>query len=272
MNKPSIGIIGVGNVGYALGRGLSQTFFSTGVTAFDKNPPKMRRLEADTGISVTDDWKNIVESAEVILLCVRTEQAPAFLSEAAPLLNSSQVVACLQAGVSLKSLKLQVAEAGCDIIRVITNINTASRLGFSIILQEENSSSLDVARREEVIHLFEAVGEVMLTSSEDELNTLSVLTGCAPAVTALFLEALSNLGKEIGFQNDEVERERIVRENVQATLKTMHDLSVPPQIYKNSVAAPGGVVERILRQRESEQLEEAVADWFRTILTDLQEV
>jgi pyrroline-5-carboxylate reductase len=268
MNNPSVGIIGLGNVGGSLGLGLAQTAYKERVIACDRNQPKRDRLRERTGIETTSDWREVLEAAEITLLCLRTEQVHDFLDEAIPFLKAPNVLTCLSAGVRLDALERRVADAGCDVVRAITNVNVAAREGHSIILQSRPPTSTD-GLEGQVVQLFESLGHVKLTDSEEMLDTQSVLTGCAPAVTALFLEALANLGEDVGFEKEEAER--IAGDNVQATIKTMRDLHLSPKAYKHSVAAPGGIVERILQQRESEQLEEAVADWFRSILTTLQE-
>ena len=262
----SIGIIGLGNVGQALSLGLSQTPYEDLVLACDRNQPKRDWVEKRTGIETTPDWKHVVQHAEITLLCVRTEQVQRLLKEATSFLESSDLLVCLSAGVHLDELQRQVAGAGCEVMRAITSVNVAAKEGYTFILRNE-ASGADNGGEEEVVHIFESLGKVHLTNSEEALDEQSVIPGCGPALTALFLDALAASGEEVSFEKEEAKR--MAAHCVQGTLKSMRETGASPSEYKYRVAAPGGVVERVLAGSESNDVKEATASWFRRIHTNL---
>jgi len=266
MSEPSIGIIGLGNVGQALSLGLSQTPHEDLVLACDRNQPKRDWVEEHTGIETTPDWKHVLQHAEITLLCVRTEQVQGLLKEATSFLGPSDLLVCLSAGIQLNDLQQTVAETGCEVMRAVTNVNVAMRKGYTIVLGNRPFAS-DSGRKEQVVQIFESLGDLRLTDSEEALDERSVITGCVPALTALFLEALAASGEEVGFEEEEAKR--MAAQCVQATLKTMREAGVSPSEYKYRVAAPGGAVERVLEGSESNDVKEATSSWFRSILTSL---
>jgi pyrroline-5-carboxylate reductase len=266
MSDLTIGIIGLGNVGQSLGLGLSQTAYADRVLACDRNQPKRDRLEERTGIETTPSWKRVLQQTETILLCIRTEQVQGFLEEATSFLEPSDLLVCLSAGVQLDELQHHVADAGCEVMRAITSVNVAAGEGYTLILGNETFGA-DDGLEEHVVQLFELLGNVRLMESEEALDEQSVITGCGPALTALFLEVLAASGEEVGFEEEDAQR--MAEHCVQATLKTMQETRASPSEYKYRVAASGGVVERVLEGPESADVEKATASWFRSILTSL---
>ena len=266
MRPSKIGLVGLGNVGYALGRGLSGTEFGPAVLACDRNEDKRERLAEDAGIGVTGDWREAMGGADLILLAVRTGQVVPLLAEAATVLQDARVLVCLSAGIQEASLQAALPASGPAPIRVIANVNVASTRGFSMVFRHpERPLEEEHAAVEEV---FSAVGEVLAVSSESDLDRMSVLPGCAPAAFSLFAEGLELFGREAGF--DSKGAARVVEQTLNATLATMELLGVSAIDYKHRVAAPGGVVDQVLSREESENLKQSVGSWHRFILKKLE--
>lgn len=256
-----LGIIGIGNLGYALSLGLSQSpqAAAWSVLACDRNDPKRQRLEQETGFPTTADWREVVRHARVLVLAVRTEQVLELLREATPLLRPHHVVICLAAGISLQDLQKQIAMG--QVVRAIPNVNMAAGRGFTFILVAPDSSADDAVR------LFSAVGRVVCTESEADFNRHSVLTGCAPALMALVLEAMGTVGSKIDIRSEDAQSWAM--NALLDTAASLSQLNVPPEEYKWRVAAPGGIMARLLEDDPSARLRAVTESWFGYILDHL---
>jgi pyrroline-5-carboxylate reductase len=257
-----LGIIGLGNIGWALGRGLQQTSHQAQTMGCDRNAEKRERFVQTTGIQAHEDWKGVVEFADCVLVCVRHGQVLPFLDQLRNTVTPEKTIVCLAAAVSGTDLRSNIAPSRAPVVRAVTNVNVACRSGLTMILSDPQFAAPEV--RSAVIDLFEALGDVIVTESEADLDRWSVLSGCAPAAVMIFLEALCQFGAQIGLDST-VAREVSVQ-CVGASLKTFLHSNIDLKTFKYSVAAPGGIVEKLLAAPESDQIRTTVDQWFDYIL------
>jgi pyrroline-5-carboxylate reductase len=261
-----IGIIGLGNVGWALGRGLRRAAHQAQTVGCDRNAEKRERFSQTTGIPAYDDWKEVIEFADFILVCIRHGQVLPFLEELRHTASPEKVIACLAAAVSVEDLRKNIAPSLAPVVRAVTNVNVASRSGLTVVLRNPPGPTAQACAT--IIDLFEALGEVIVTESETDLDRWSVLSGCGPAATAIFLEALCDFGTKAGF--DAAVARDVAVQCVSASLHTLRHVNVDLETFKRSVAAPGGVVAKLLNAPESGQIETAVVQWFDYIMERME--
>lgn len=257
-----VGIIGLGNVGWAFGRGLRQAAHENRTIACDRNVEKRNRCIHTTGITTVSDWRSVIEFADVILLCVRTDQVYPIIDEMRPMLSPSKTMVTLAAAVKLEEIRKHLPSSQPAIVRAVANINVAVRSGLTLVLRTLPDVTPEAFARVE--HLFRALGEVIVTDSESELDRLSVLSGCAPAVIAIFLEALRQFGVAAGF--DAAIASEAGAQCMRASLDAMQNLGVDPRTFKYSVAAPGGIVQKLLESEQSDRISQDVVRWFDHVL------
>ena len=261
-----ITIIGLGHIGSAIGRGLSQRDRRYEVYGCDRNQEKCVSFTQITGFPANEDSQECISSADIILLCVRTNQVNTWLTEARSLLRPSQALVCLSVGVCLNELQTLVVPSTVAIYRAITNVNVSVRFGQTVLLRSEMTQSSPLS--DPIEKLFQELGEVVRADSDIELDRLSVLPGCVPAATALFLQGLIAFGVRSGFT--EQHATHVAEQGVRASIEAMQKLDIQPQIYKRSVAAPGGIVDRLFDSSESSKIVDGTSAWFSHILTHIE--
>jgi pyrroline-5-carboxylate reductase len=256
--RMKIGIIGLGNVGLALGKGLKQAGHQDQTLGCDRNLEKRQNFTQTTGFSATENWEELVTFADLVLVCIRHGQVQPFLEQLRDRTHSGKTIVCLAAAVTSANLKKSLAPSLMSVVRAITNVNVASRCGLTMIMRDSEGTPSEINAR--VVELFEALGEVLITESEAELDSLSVLSGCGPAVTAIFLEGLTEFGIRAGF-DPSVARDVAVQ-CASASLMTLSQGNPDLKTFKYSVAAPGGIVDTLLGGPESRAIETSIVEWF----------
>lgn len=259
-----IGIIGLGNVGSALGNGLRLAQHQNKTIGCDRNLEKRNAFTQATAIATTENWKEVVAFSDLILVCIRHSQVLPFLEELRDTVDADKAIVSLAAAVSCASLKESLSPARLPIIRAITNVNIASRRGLTMILSDSDA----VDANSNVVDLFQALGDVIVTDSESELDRASVLSGCGPAATAIFLEALCEFGIRTGLP--ELVAKEIALQCAAASINTVQQTGSDLETFKYSVAAPGGIVDKLLGGSGSAQINDAVVQWFDHILGKIE--
>ncbi|MEM1330047.1 MAG: NAD(P)-binding domain-containing protein [Planctomycetota bacterium] len=253
-------IIGLGHIGHSIGQGLVDSPFA--VVGCDRNPNKVERFTRVTGFEASDSWKHLLKDSDVIMLSVRTDQVNSWIDEAREALASDQILVCLSAGINLRSILDQLGPSGVAARRAIANINVAVRSGCTVLMMSE-----DAADSDPLVPLFEYMGQVIQVGTDEELDRLSVLPGCAPGGVALFLEGLVEFGVRSGFSDRRALE--LALASVEASAAAMRQLDIPPVEFKRYSASPGGFVDRLLDDAQSHRVGGTAGEWFDHILRHL---
>lgn len=239
-----LGIIGAGAMGSAIASGLVETGTLAAQQIFicDHNANKLSALSEKTGIvSCADASEVFAASPTIVLLAIKPQVLPAFLSANASVLAGKLVIS-IAAGVSVASL--EAALPGARIVRVMPNLPVALRSGASAICSGSSASEQDVAVAQT---LFSALGCAQVMR-EDQLDAEGAVVGCGPAYFALFIDALTRAGVKAGLPAASA------REMSIATMKgvalMLESGEVHPREFMEKVTSPGGTTAAALYELE----------------------
>ncbi len=143
-------------------------------------------------VHVADSNQTVVERADVVLLCVRPQDAHAALSDLA--FRSQQAVISVMAGVSIDALRALVAPAE-DLVRAIPLPAVARRSGLTAIHPRH-----ELARA-----IFDPLGGVIAVDDERALDALSASTATIAAHLA-YLDTISRWLADRGVPQTEATR------------------------------------------------------------------
>lgn len=204
--EPTLGLLGVGHLGAALARGFRRAGVRSGRILLSPRGDAVRALAAETGCRIAADLPALVAEADIVLLCVRPDQAMDVL---APLrFRPGQLVVSALAAVSLAALAPRVAPARC--VRAMPM--TAAELGLSPtalhppdavaeallaplgpVLPMAREEDLDLATAGAVLYTFARL-TVLLT--RDWLVRAGMPPAAAEALAAAHLAAAAGMMRE----------------------------------------------------------------------------
>lgn len=195
MNK-KIGIIGAGNIGCAIARGLA-TFGKTAPSDIYLSRKKSALLDGlgKEGFVVCDN-KSLVEQVDIVILAVLPGQAREVLEEVNDgLAGSSKILVSVVSAVSLQELNEWTSKK-VDVVRIMPN--TAVEYGASMTcIAGENDNSVEVIKE-----IFEPMGQTMVIK-EQLMPAATILAACGIAFFLRFIRAVSQGGIQIGFHAEE---------------------------------------------------------------------
>ncbi len=194
-----IAIIGSGNIGASLARGLVKSGYAaaaqitltrrslTGLTAF-----------AEQGFNVSVDNSAAVADADVVVLCVLPQQLDKLLAEIKPAIDVNRhLVISVASGVSCADIRNKLFEE-LQVVRAMPN--TAIAIGQSMTCVATDSAS--EANIKQVNTMFETVGSVVKIN-EDLMTAATALCACGIAFFLRAIRAASQGGVEIGFHAED---------------------------------------------------------------------
>jgi pyrroline-5-carboxylate reductase len=192
-------ILGSGNIGLSLARGLVKSEYSKAqdITLTRRSLQHLAE-EAKQGFKTTDQNLQAVSSSDIIILAVLPQQLNGLLAQIKDAIDPKKhVVISVISGVSCENIK---AKLGYEVQVVRAMPNTAISIGQSMTcIASDNASEKNIA---EVTKMFETVGSV-IKINEDLMTSATALCACGIAFFLRAIRAASQGGIEIGFHADE---------------------------------------------------------------------
>ena len=191
-----IGIIGAGNLGCAIAKGLvTHGKIEPSYIYLSRKRGELLAEKEKEGYVVSDNL-TLVKESDFVLLAVLPGQASEVLQEVKDELNAGdKILISVVSAVSLQELGEWTGN-GVNLVRVMPN--TAIEYGASMTcIAGEDESSVEQVRA-----LFEPMGQTMVIK-ENLMPAATILAACGIAFFLRFIRAVSQGGIQIGFHADE---------------------------------------------------------------------
>ena len=191
----TLGVIGVGNMGSALVRGVvgAGVVSPQAVIVADPAPGLADGLAGELGVQVARDNAEVASASEGVVLAVKPWHVEPVLREIEGSLSDDQVVISLATGVTLAEIGKILTRAKPHLVRVMPNTPALVGAGmFALAAPDVPQEKLEGVRR-----LLEAIGRVVVLD-EGMMNAATGLSGSGPAFVFVIIEALADGGVAMG--------------------------------------------------------------------------
>lgn len=248
------GFIGCGKMGSALIQGVlaAKLCAPKDVLVYDRAIESAEILSTESGIRVAAGNRELAGASDVILLCVKPEDALQALAEAAQELDGKLLISIV-AGVTIGSLQ-EAAGSGCRVVRVMPNTAALVQKGASAYASGVGVGVEDVAVVESI---FTSVGRAFPVS-EPLLDAVTGLSGSGPAYVYLFVEAMSDGGVQMGLPRDLALK--LAVQTVAGAAEMLAETMMHPAVLREMVTSPGGTTIAGLAQLERGHLRSTVME------------
>lgn len=253
-NALKIAIIGAGNMGGAIARGLSRgTLVDTNkIFVSDISEKNLNDLKVfSPEISVSKSNKEIIDDAEIIIIAVKPWLVEPIAKEIANKIDyKKQMIVSIAAGVDFERLT-DFFDTDATIFRVIPNT------AIDVLQSVSTIASLNASKEQESIitSLFGELGKVFLVS-ETQLNAFMSLSSSGIAYAFRYIRAAVEGGVEMGIYPN------VAKEVVLQTLRGAIDLleanDSHPEVEIDKVTTPGGITIKGLNEMEANGFTNAV--------------
>ncbi|SFS58940.1 pyrroline-5-carboxylate reductase [Sphingobacterium wenxiniae] len=189
-----IAIIGSGNIGFSLAKGLVKSgLYQTSDITLTRRSLSSLKEEAELGFQISDNNAEAAKTAEIVVLAILPQQLRKVMEDIKPALNHQQIIVSVVSGVNCSDVKAVLGEEK-TVIRAMPN--TAIAIGQSMTCIATDNA--EEAKIKQIETLFESVGSVVVIQ-EDLMTSATALCACGIAFFLRAIRAASQGGVEIGF-------------------------------------------------------------------------
>lgn len=244
------GFIGCGNMGGAIARAVSQSTKDILIT--DKTGAG-RDLARQLGIAY-GDMRTVARECPRIFLAVKPHIVPEVLESIRPLLSErTPLLISMAAGVEIQRIE---ALAGCSLPVIRIMPNTPVSIGHGMTQYCCNSLVSPEVLQD---FLRDMAPSGHLDSIEERLmDAASALSGCGPAYSYLFLEALSDGAVACGLPRKKATE--YAAATLEGAARMVLETKLHPGALKDAVCSPGGSTIEGVRTLEERGFRGAVMD------------
>lgn len=241
----AVGVIGVGNMGAALVRGIIDqgTVSAQSVIVCDLDQDLVGRICDDMGVVDGTEATHVAGSADLVVLAAKPQNLPSLLREISPSINANQTIMSIAAGVTTKSIEESLGGQP-SVIRVMPNLPALVGEGISVICGGSHATESDFERVEAVLS---AVG-VCLKAPEEMMDPVTALSGTGPAYVFHTMEAMIQSGVEMGMSSEMAER--LVLHTVFGAAMLAMESDLDPTSLREAVTSRGGTTDAAISHLE----------------------
>jgi len=229
----TIAIIGAGNLGISIADGLLASGFTQPehLILTRRNTAGIQHY-ANSGVRVTSDNATAIQSADVVIICLKPFMVKDFLTEFGSVFNAAQIVISTVTGISVQEFA-DLLPAGIQVFRSMPNTAIAVRESMTCVAKSSASAEAIAY----VTELFQQVGEIVYID-EKLMNAATILAACGTAFAMRYIRACTQGGIEIGF--DAVTAQHIAVQTVKGATKLLIDRNSHPEHEIDKVTTPRG--------------------------------
>lgn len=256
-----IAIIGAGNMGGSIARGLAKGSLIADSDIIVSNPSagKLERLKAEfPGISVTHDNPKAATEADIVILAVKPWLMEAVTRELK--LESKQILISVAAGISFEKLAGYVASPEMPMFRLIPNTAISELESMTLI----SASNTDDGQNDFILRLFSEMGRVMLIP-EDKLAAATALTSCGIAYVLKYIQAAMQAGVEMGIRP--ADAQEMVAQSLVGAAALILNNDTHPSVEIDKVTTPGGITIKGINELEHNGFTSAIIRAMKASLT-----
>ena len=259
-----IAIIGAGNMGGAIARGLTQSDLVASITVSDINQTALDQLAAfHSSISTTNSNAAAVKGADIVILAVKPWLVQTVAQDIKEVLDyQQQIVVSIAAGVALDDLATLFAKDSNlpELFRIIPNTAIDVLQSVSTIAAHSNASN---ENKQLICALFDQLGKTFLVP-ESQLNALMSLSSCGIAYAFRYIRASIEGGVEMGIYH-QVAKE-VVLQTLRGAVELLEANESHPEVEIDKVTTPGGITIKGLNEMEANGFSNAVIKGLKASL------
>lgn len=258
-----IAVIGAGNMGGALARGLAKGSLIPTSNLYVSNPstPKLDALKAEfPEIKTSTDNCATATAADVVVLAVKPWKVEEVLTEIKPHLDySRQAVASMVGGLDIAQLSTWL-DKGNGILPatylIMPNTAIATMSSMTFLCSARSTESMD----RQLLDIFNELGKAMFID-ESAMPAATSLASCGIAYALRYIRAAMEGGVELGIRADEAKN--IVMQTLRGAVDVLESNNTHPEAEIDRVTTPGGLTIKGLNAMESAGFTHSVIEGLR---------
>lgn len=242
--KQKIAVLGCGNIGKAIGKGLldSKIIVPSKLTVTRRKTEALKEF-AEMGVNVTADNAEAVKNSSIIIVAVTPQKMNRILEEIKDDLNTGKhIIISIVTGAMIKDIK-EILEKDIPVVRVMPNTAISIKESMTCISADKK----DAVALNTSVKIFETVGKTAVIS-EDLMVPATSLVACGIAFFLRAIRAAGQGGTEIGFHAEDAIM--MAAQTAKGAASLLVDGGYHPEREIDKVTTPQGLTISGLNQME----------------------
>ena len=192
-----IAIIGTGNLGLSIAKGLLVNNTITTLYLTKRNPEVLMDWNKSKQVTVTKDNREAVSNSDILIFAVQPSQMEGILNEVKDLFNENHVIISTITGFKISRIEVIL---GTEVPVIRSMPNTAISVGKSMTClcsNEVGKKRIDIATA-----IFNAVG-TSIKIEEEHMQAATVICASGIAFWMRLIRATTQGGVQLGFDAEE---------------------------------------------------------------------
>uniref|UniRef100_UPI00307CC201 pyrroline-5-carboxylate reductase family protein n=1 Tax=Bifidobacterium pullorum TaxID=78448 RepID=UPI00307CC201 len=193
----TVGFIGFGNMGQGVARGLVNggVVGAGNIVAYDIDRDRLMRDTTQLGARAAASAEETVAESDVVVIAVKPNLVGEVMTPLADALDGRIV---LSIAWGMWNDQLEAIIPGTSHLSVVPNLPIGVGAGVLVV---EQSHTLEYEQMALVRSLFEPIA-LLETVDTAHMSVAGIVSSCAPAFTAVYVEALADAGVKYGLRRD----------------------------------------------------------------------
>ena len=231
-----IGIIGTGNMGSAIIKGIASSEYADSIyiNIYDIDSDQVNRLvKTSDRINAEKSCSSLVCNSDMIILAVKPAVYSAVLDEIKDSVDSSRILVIIAAGMSISFVE-SFFSFPVKVVRTMPNTPLLVKTGMTALCGGSNASEDDI---KEVEKIFSCLGLTEIIE-EKYFDQFTALAGSSPAYIYMIIEAMADGGVLEGFPRKAAYK--AAAQAVKGAAEMVLSSGLHPGELKDMVCSPGG--------------------------------
>ena len=229
-----IGFIGMGNMGYAMLKGVLNVFEPSDIIFTCPDLDKCKRISDETGVKYAESNAECANNAQYIVLAVKPQVYSAVMKNIVNVTREDSVVISIAPGITIDSIKDNLG-INTKVVRAMPN--TPALIGEGMTGVAYNASDYSFDERDVIDKFFNSFGKVVYVD-EKLMDGIVCARGSSPAYVSMFIEAMADSVVKYGIKRDDAYK--LVAQTVLGSAKMVLESGEHPAVLKDKVCSPGG--------------------------------
>lgn len=254
----NIGFIGVGNMGYAMIKGIVNNLQNIKLVYTDINTEKLEQIKKEIKFDYVDTNIECVKQSKYIVLAIKPQYYEEVLMDIKEVITDKHIVISIAPGINIEYLK-NILGQRVKIIRAMPNTPALVGQGMSAI-----SFSEDVFfdyEKTVIKDIFNSFGEVV-NLKEHLIDAVVPISGSSPAYVYMFIEAMADAGVLFGIPRDV--SYKLASQSVLGSAKMVLETNQHPGQLKDAVCSPGGTTIEAVTELEKNGFRSAIMEAMKS--------
>ncbi len=266
-NKTVIGFIGVGNMGYALIKGLINSGYPTeNIKACDLNKDLLQKRSKEFGINVYINNAELLKTCDVVLLAVKPQVLTEVCKELRDSIEPNHLVISIVAGIRANDINRWLG-GEFALVRAMPNTPALMQQGITGMFANKLVSD---EQKSIVSTILSTVGQCFWVKEEKLIDAITAISGSGPAYFFLLMQSMTQAAIALGLDKETASALSVQTAYGASTMAV--ESGEDPQTLRLNVTSPNGTTQAAIESFQDQNFEGIVATATRAAYDRAHEI